>query len=89
MRTPANFDPHLWPVYQFCLKSHIDLYWSDWFAGMTIRHAPHGVTVLTGAVADQAALHGLLNKIRDLGLTLLELRLMPASCSDDVNEVDS
>ncbi len=45
--------------------------------------------MLTGAVADQAALHGLLNKIRDLGLTLLELRLMPASCSDDVNEVDS
>ncbi len=47
--------------------------WSEWFAGMTLTHTDMGDTLLSGSVADQAALHGLLAKIRDLNLTLVAL----------------
>jgi hypothetical protein len=58
-------------VYRIRVKGTLDKKWSDWFDGLEIT--PHGTdeTVLAGAVADQAALHGLLGKIRDLGLPLL------------------
>lgn len=61
-------------IYQIKIKGHLDLRWSDWFDGLVISHLPGGVTVLTGPVVDQAALFGLLLKIRDLNLTLLSLK---------------
>jgi hypothetical protein len=57
--------------YQIRLAGHLDRRWASWFDGLAIRHAPDGATTLTGPVADQAALYGLLDKARDLGLTLL------------------
>lgn len=56
--------------YHICIREQLDATWSEWFDNLTITHDDDGGTTLTGLVADQAALHGLLNKIRDLGLTL-------------------
>lgn len=61
------------PVYQIRLQGHLGSQWADWFGGMTITLADNGDTLLTGPLADQAALHGLLKKVRDLGLSLLSL----------------
>ena len=60
--------------YEIRVQGHLGNSWSSWFEGMTIRHEENGETVLAGALADQAALHGVLNKIRDLGLPLVELK---------------
>ena len=60
-------------VYQIVVKGHLDSEWSEWFDGMTITQVGSGETMLTGPLVDQSALHGVLNKIRDLGLTLLGL----------------
>ena len=59
--------------YEICLKGRLDARWTDWFGGLTISHEDNGNTRLTGHIADQAALHGLLAKIRDLGLPLISL----------------
>jgi len=61
-------------VYQVRVRGVIDSRWSDWFDGLSIRPQENGDTLLTGPVRDQAALHGLLAKIRDLGLPLLSVR---------------
>ena len=61
-------------VYQIRVKGNLDRKWSDWFDGFTITPQVNGETSLTGPVADQAALHGLLGKIRDLGLPLLSVK---------------
>ncbi len=58
-------------TYRIRVKGHSDDSWSDWLDGLAIVPLAHGETLLTGPVRDQAALHGLLNKIRDLGLPLL------------------
>jgi hypothetical protein len=58
--------------YRIKLKSHLESKWSDWFEGMVISHKDE-VTILSGQLEDQAALHGLLNRIRDLNLTLLSV----------------
>ena len=60
-------------VYQIRLKGHLDREWTDWFAGLTITLEDDGNTLLTGPVIDQAALHGLLKKVRDLGLPLVSV----------------
>lgn len=57
-------------IYQIRLEGHLGRQWTDWFDGLTITLEENGDTVLTGPVDDQAALHGLLKKVRDLGLTL-------------------
>ena len=59
--------------YQITIKGHLDNHWSAWFDNLTISNQPNGETVLCGPLADQAALHGVLIKIRDLGLPLLAL----------------
>ena len=58
-------------IYQIRVKGHLDNHWSAWFDGMTITNQPNGEAVLVGPLVDQAALHGLLSRIRDLGLPLL------------------
>jgi hypothetical protein len=60
-------------IYRITLKGHLDSEWSDWFDGMTIALLDNGETILTGPLPDQTALHGVLIKIRDLGLPLLSL----------------
>jgi hypothetical protein len=58
-------------IYHIKVKGTLDRKWSDWFDGFDIRYEVEGETLLMGTVRDQAALHGLLTKIRDLGLPLL------------------
>ena len=58
-------------IYQIRVEGHLDPDWTDWFDGLTITLEADGATLLAGPVIDQSALHGLLKKIRDLGLTLL------------------
>ncbi len=60
-------------VYQIRLKGHLSQQWTEWFAGLTITLEEDGNTLLTGPVVDQAALHGLLKKVRDLGMPLLSV----------------
>ena len=59
--------------YEIRLEGHLDQRWATWFDGMTLTAAGDGVTVLRGAVADQAALHGLLHKLRDIGIPLVSV----------------
>jgi hypothetical protein len=75
--------PQLGPaIYQIKVKGHLADHWSDWFDGMQITiDAEEGETTLSGPVVDQAALHGLLIKIRDLGLPLLSLNRIEADQS--------
>ena len=60
-------------VYQIRIQGHLGSRWTDWFAGLTITLEDNGDTLLTGPVIDQAALHGLLKKVRDSGLTLVSV----------------
>ncbi|MBI5034403.1 MAG: hypothetical protein HZB51_28095 [Chloroflexi bacterium] len=60
-------------LYEIRLKGHLDNRWADWFEGMTITLEENGDTLLTGQVIDQAALHGLLKKVRDLGMPLVSV----------------
>jgi hypothetical protein len=61
-------------VYEICVLGRLGPEWSDWFDGLTVSHQANGESVLAGPVPDQAALHGILIKIRDLGLPLLSVR---------------
>jgi hypothetical protein len=65
-------------VYQFRIKGHLGHQWTEWFGGLTITLEDNGDTLFTGPVADQAALYGLLRKVRDLGMPLISvIRLEP------------
>ena len=70
-------------VYQIRLRGHLGQLWSDWFDGLAITWDNNGDTLLTGRVADQSALHGLLRKIRDLGVTLVSINQVDASAEPD------
>ena len=59
--------------YAIRVRGHLGPEWSDWFGGLTIDCRPDGTTILSGPVADQAALHGLLIRVRDLGLSLVSV----------------
>lgn len=65
-------------LYQIRLKGHLDEEWNDWFGGVTITPEEDGTTLLTCYAMDQAALHGLLRQIRDLGLTLISVTRIEA-----------
>ena len=66
-------------IYRIRVKGTLDPSWSQWFDGMTVEPTPGGETVLRGAVRDQTALHGLLGKIRDVGLPLLSVKQLEDS----------
>jgi hypothetical protein len=59
--------------YEIRLKGHLDTRWAAWFDGLSLSHESDGITILHGPVADQAALHGLLQKVRDTGLPLVSV----------------
>jgi len=65
-------------IYQIRVRGHLGRQWTDWFEGLTITPDESGDTLLTGMVVDQAALHGLLKKVRDLGMPLISvIRVKP------------
>jgi hypothetical protein len=80
-RNPKR-DPSESVVYQIRVTGHLGREWTDWFEGLTITREGNGETLLTGPVSDQAALHGLLRKVRDLGLPLLAVTLMKPGQAD-------
>ena len=63
-------------VYRLRVAGRLDQHWSAWFDGLTVTHQDDGSTNLTGAVTDQTELHGLLAKIRDLGVTLISVTVV-------------
>jgi hypothetical protein len=79
-------------VYQIRIEGHLSRQWTDWFEGLTITLEEDGDTLLTGPVIDQAALHGLLKKVRDLGMPLISVnRVNPdqADAPDVKQEIEA
>ena len=68
-RRPDGFELH-----EIRVQGHLDERWSDWMEGLVFTHESDGTTTLTGPLADQAALHGVLNTIRDLNLPIISVR---------------
>ncbi|MGH3665889.1 MAG: hypothetical protein ACRDU8_07355 [Egibacteraceae bacterium] len=61
-------------TYELRVQGHLDHRWSDWLGSLAVRRQDDGTTVLTGPIVDQAGLHGVITRIRDLGLPLLSVR---------------
>ena len=78
----AHIDPSQPMVYQIRIKGHLGSGWTDWFGGLTVTLEENGDTLLTGPVVDQAALHGLLKKVRDVGMTLLSVNRLEPNQAD-------
>lgn len=69
--------------YELRVEGHLDEHWSTWFDGLVLTHEDDGTTTLRGVVTDQAELHGLLAKVRDLGATLISLNARDATGGAD------
>lgn len=79
----ASTQDHYEPgIYEIRIKGHLDDRWSDWFGGLAITLENNGDTLLTGPVVDQAALHGLLKKVRDLGMPLVSVSTVEPGQAD-------
>lgn len=88
-RRSQRTDPVRPAVYQIRIEGHLGRAWTGWFAGLSIALEDNGDTLLTGAVVDQAALHGLLKKVRDLGVPLVSVnRLDPGPAPPPAEEGD-
>jgi len=81
----SQCDRHGSVCYQIKVKGQLDQRWEDWFEGMTIKMSKD-FTILTGLVTDQSALHGVLNRIRDLNLTLISVELV--NITDSIAQSD-
>ncbi len=77
-----EMDPNLPVVYQIRIKGHLTHEWRDWFGGLAITLEDSGDTLLSGPVVDQAALHGLLRQVRDLGMPLLSVTRVQSDHAD-------
>jgi hypothetical protein len=69
----ATEDQYKPGLYEIRIKGHLDSRWADWFEGLNVTLEDNGETLLTGPVVDQSALHGLLRKVRDLGMPLVSV----------------
>jgi hypothetical protein len=69
-------------AYRLQVDGHLDQQWSPWFGDLTLTHEDDGTTTLAGPIADQAQLHGLLTKIRDLGVTLISVEVVDVTITD-------
>ena len=72
-KASTSTDGKAGPEYEIKIKGYLDENWSDWLGGLKIAQDEQGYSHLTGIIPDQAALHGILNQIRDLGLTLISI----------------
>lgn len=72
--------------FEIKVKGFLDPYWSDWFSALKLTHLEGDVTLLSGQLPDQAALHGLLERIRDLNLTLISVSASGPSSLDSIQE---
>ena len=83
--TEDQYEPRL---YEIRIKGHLDDQWTSWFEGLTLTFEENGNMLLTGMVIDQAALHGLLKKVRDLGMPLISVNPVKPGQTDgpDVKE---
>jgi hypothetical protein len=77
-------DPSQPEIYQIRIRGHLGQQWTDWFSGLTITLEENGDTLLTGPVIDQPGLHGLLKKVRDLGMPLLAVHRLASGQADAV-----
>jgi hypothetical protein len=77
---PASRKP---AIYEIRIRGRLDEDWVEWFEDMTLTHTSEGHTLLTGPVPDQAALHGLLNKVRNLNLELISATQIEADSKDE------
>lgn len=82
MKDQQAYDASAAIVYEIRLQGHLGPQWSDWFEGLAVTLEEDGTTLLSGPVADQAALHGLLRKVRDLGVPLLAVRRLGRNAQD-------
>ena len=71
--------------YELRIGGHLDAHWSTWFDGFTLAHEDDGTSTLRGVVRDQSELHGLLNRVRDLGTTLISVTPLTTPTNDDAN----
>ena len=69
-------------IYELRIQGHLEDHWSEWLGGLAVQRPEDGTTVLVGRVVDQAALHGVISRIRDLGVPLLSVRRQ----AHDINE---
>jgi hypothetical protein len=69
-------EPERDPRYEIRIRGLLDAYWGEWFGGLTVVHESDGTTTLSGALTDQAALHGLLTKVGGLGMTLISVKVV-------------
>jgi hypothetical protein len=74
----ARPGPHAPAQYELRIEGHLDEHWSTWFGELTLTREEDGTTTLRGLVIDQAELHGLLAKVRDLGTTLISVKTIDA-----------
>ena len=79
---PSTEDHHEPGWYEFRLKGHLDDRWAAWFEGLTISREDNGETLLRGVLVDQAALHGVLRKVRDLGVPLIAVMQVAPTPAD-------
>jgi hypothetical protein len=84
----SGIDPGQPMVYQIRIRGHLGREWTDWFGGLTITLEDDGESLLTGPVIDQAALYGLLRKVRDVGMPLISVICVRPGQEDasDVNQ---
>ena len=80
-KTPSLSNDNAGIEYEITIKGHLEAHWADWMGGLNITHDTEGYSLLTGFIPDQAALHGILAQLRDLGLTLISI--VPVDTDDE------